>query len=456
MLEINCFKAYDIRGKLGLELNEKIAYRIGRAFGQHYNANKVVIGRDIRLSSEDLKNAFSKGLVDSGANVIDLGITGTEEVYFSTWDLNADGGIEITASHNPIDYNGIKMVGKGATPISSKTGLTAIKNLAEKNEFSIPEKQGIITHTSNLKNYISHILSYIDMNDISPMKIVLNSGNGSAVHVVDAIEKVFNDNSVPIDIIKIHHKYDGTFPNGIPNPLLKDNRQDTIDAIQKHKADLGVAWDGDFDRCFLFDENANFIEGYYIVGLLAKSFFQNNENAKIVHDPRLIWNTINIIEKLNGTAIQSPSGHSFMKETMRKHNADYGGEMSAHHYFKNFAYCDSGMIPWLLILGLLSKQRTSLSKLVNNMIQDFPSSGEINIVLKEPDTAINHIKKLYLEKSSSVDYMDGISMTFDDWRFNLRKSNTESVVRLNVESRGDIKLMSEKTTELLKILENLN
>lgn len=449
---LTCFKAYDIRGELGTQLTPDIVYNIGRAYGQYYQAKTVVVGRDIRLSSASLKDALAKGLMDAGTNVIDLGITGTEEVYFATDDLQADGGIEITASHNPMNYNGLKLVGKAATPISQNNGLLAIKELAQSQQFTHSTK-GSITRVSNLSNYINHLISYIDTTAITPQKILVNAGNGAAVHVIDAIENKFNELHLPIEFIKIHHRYDGNFPNGIPNPLLVENRTDTINAIKQTKADFGIAWDGDFDRCFLFDEQANFIEGYYIVGLLASAFLQKNNQATIIYDPRLNWNTLDIIQQYQGKAYQSQTGHSFVKETMRKYQADYGGEMSAHHYFKDFMYCDSGMIPWLLVLELICKQQTSLSNLVKNMIAKFPASGEINQVIAKPDEAIAMVQQHYLKSANKVDTTDGISMEFNNWRFNLRKSNTEPLVRLNVESRQDNQLMQAKTEEILQLLQ---
>mgnify|MGYP000859214216 FL=1 len=452
MSKLTCFKAYDIRGQLGTELNADIVYRIGRAFGQFLKPKNIVVGGDVRLTSKELKSAVTNGLLDSGVNVIDLGEVGTEEVYFATSFLKADGGIEVTASHNPMDYNGLKLVRAGSRPISADTGLADIKRLAEENNFPDITQRGTYKQQSVLGEYVEHLLSYIDLTKLKPMKLVINSGNGAAGHVIDAIEAQFKANHVPVEIVKVHNNPDGTFPHGIPNPILHENRQDTIDAVLAHKADMGIAFDGDFDRCFLFDEKGQFIEGYYIVGLLSQAFLQKHKGAKVIYDPRLVWNTIKLVEGNGGQAVMSKSGHSFIKEKMREVDAIYGGEMSAHHYFRDFNYCDSGMIPWLLVIELLCTTNKPLSELVGNSIDTFPSPGEINSKLTDATSAIARVRHAYEKNALSVNEIDGISIEFPNWRFNLRSSNTEPVVRLNLETRGDKKLMTEKTEEILALL----
>ncbi|EGR1041115.1 phosphomannomutase [Vibrio cholerae] len=457
MTELTCFKAYDIRGQLGTELDNDISYRIGRAYGQFLKSENdadktVVVGGDVRLTSEALKQALANGLMDAGVNVIDLGVTGTEEIYFATFHLGVDGGIEVTASHNPMDYNGMKLVREGSKPISGDTGLREIQALAEKNEFMDVEVKGNYKKVSLLQEYVDHLMSYITPANIKPMKLVINSGNGAAGHVIDELEKRFNALSVPLEIIKVHHEEDGNFPNGIPNPLLPECRADTAKAVKEHKADMGIAFDGDFDRCFLFDENGDFIEGYYIVGLLAEAFLQKEQGAKIIHDPRLSWNTIDVVTKAGGVPVMSKTGHAFIKERMRKEDAIYGGEMSAHHYFRDFAYCDSGMIPWLLVAELLSVKSMKLSETVSERIAAYPSSGEINSKLDNPKEAIARVLDAYQAEALVFNEIDGISLEFSDWRFNLRSSNTESVVRLNVESRNDEDLMENNTKAILEIL----
>jgi phosphomannomutase len=454
MNSLTCFKAYDIRGQLGEELNEDIAYRIGRAYGEYLKPKRIIVGGDVRLTSEALKFALANGLRDAGADVFDIGLSGTEEVYFATFHLKMDGGIEVTASHNPMNYNGMKLVRENAQPISGDTGLFAIKELAEVNNFAPVDesKRGSYQQISILNDYVDHLLGYIDTQALSPMKLVINSGNGAAGHVIDEIERRFKQDSVPVSFVKIHNQPDGEFPNGIPNPLLPECRADTAKAVLEHQADMGIAFDGDFDRCFLFDENATFIEGYYIVGLLAEAFLQTNPGAKIIHDPRLSWNTIDIVNQAGGIPVMSKTGHAFIKERMRKEDAVYGGEMSAHHYFRDFAYCDSGMIPWLLVAGLLSTKRKALSQLVGARMLAYPASGEINRKVERPNDVIERIRTVYQPDSISIDLTDGLSIEFDNWRFNLRTSNTEPVIRLNVESRGDASIMKTKTEELLTLL----
>ena len=453
--KLTCFKAYDIRGKLGSELNEDIAYRIGRAYGEYLKPQTMVVGGDVRLTSEALKLALARGLQDSGTNVIDIGLSGTEEIYFATSHLNVDGGIEVTASHNPMDYNGMKLVREKSQPISGDTGLRDIQRLAEENNFIDPESNncGSYTKTSTLEAYIEKLLSYIEFDNFTrPLKLVVNSGNGAAGHVIDALEEKFKKGNVALELIKVHHNPDGNFPNGIPNPLLPECRQDTTDAIIQHKADMGIAFDGDFDRCFLFDEHGRFIEGYYIVGLLAEAFLEKKPGSKIIHDPRLSWNTIDVVQKAGGVPVMSKTGHAFIKERMRQEDAVYGGEMSAHHYFRDFFYCDSGMIPWLLVAELLCIKAQTLSQLVNDRMQSYPASGEINSTIQDPDASIARVLSEYKSNALLVDHTDGISVEFDEWRFNLRSSNTEPVVRLNVESRGNHQLMKNRTEEILAIL----
>ena len=447
-MKIECFKAYDIRGRIPDQLNEEVAYRIGRAYVDFLKPGKVIVGRDVRLSSETMASALIRGLTEGGANVLDIGLCGTEEVYFATFHAKADGGIMVTASHNPADYNGMKLVREGARPISGDTGLNEIRELAEQGDFGSTETVGTIEAIEMRGPYLRHLLSYVDLATLRPLKVVVNAGNGCAGPVIDLLEK-----QLPLEITKICNEPDGTFPNGIPNPILPENRAITREAVLEHKAGLGIAWDGDFDRCFLFDEQGRFIEGYYIVGLLAEAFLARQPGAKIIHDPRLTWNTIDVVAEGNGQAIMSKTGHAFIKERMRAEDAVYGGEMSAHHYFKDFAYCDSGMIPWLLVVELMCSKRALLSQLVDERMQKYPASGEINRTLSDPAAAIAAVEEAYADGALVVDHTDGLSVDFEDWRFNVRMSNTEPVVRLNVESRGDEDLMRARTDELLQFLE---
>ena len=448
MEKITCFKAYDVRGRIPDQLNEDVAYRIGRAYAAFLQPKTVVVGEDIRLSSPGLRKALVRGLTDSGVDVKELGLCGTEVVYFATDHYDYDGGIMVTASHNPMDYNGLKFVREGSRPISADTGLQDIRELAEKNQFADAGKKGVVESIDWKGDYIQALLGYVDRDKLKPLKIVANPGNGGAGPIIDLLEE-----HLPFDFVRVNFEPDGTFPNGIPNPILPENRQATIDAVLEHKADFGMAWDGDYDRCFLFDETGRFIEGYYIVGLLAEAFLVKQPGAKIIHDPRLIWNTIDIVESCGGIAIQTKSGHAFIKERMREEDAIYGGEMSAHHYFRDFAYCDSGQIPWLLVAELISAKGKSLSSMLDERIARFPSSGEINFKVKDAAEAVKAVEEQYLPAAKSVDRTDGLSLEYDNWRFNLRASNTEPVLRLNLESRGDQKLMEEKTAEISAFLQ---
>ncbi|MGU3523406.1 colanic acid biosynthesis phosphomannomutase CpsG [Enterobacteriaceae bacterium C23F] len=454
MTKLTCFKAYDIRGKLGEELNEDIAWRIGRAYGEYLKPKTIVLGGDVRLTSESLKMALAKGLRDAGVDVLDIGLSGTEEIYFATFHLGVDGGIEVTASHNPMDYNGMKLVREGARPISGDTGLRDVQRLAEANDFPpvIESQRGSYQTIDLRKAYVDHLLGYIDTANLKPLKLVINSGNGAAGPVIDALEARFKALNLPVTFVKVHNTPDGNFPNGIPNPLLPECRADTRNAVIEHKADMGIAFDGDFDRCFLFDETGQFIEGYYIVGLLAEAFLEKQPGERIIHDPRLSWNTVDVVEAAGGTPVMSKTGHAFIKERMRQEDAIYGGEMSAHHYFRDFAYCDSGMIPWLLVTELLCLKGKTLGELVCDRMAAFPASGEINSKLAEPVSAIARVEQHFSQHALEIDRTDGISLAFEDWRFNLRSSNTEPVVRLNVESRGDASLMEARTKDILALL----
>jgi phosphomannomutase len=447
MTTLSCFKAYDVRGRVPDEINEDIAYRIGLAYAEIVKPRRVIVGHDIRLTSRQLCDAVSNGLRDAGVDVFDIGQCGTEEVYFATFHFKMDGGICVTASHNPKDYNGMKFVREGSKPISGDSGLKEIQALAEQNQFARAATRGKLETLQSSDAYIEHLLGYVDLSVLKPLKIVVNAGNGGAGAVVDLLEK-----RLPFQFVKLQHEADGNFPNGVPNPLEVHNRTVTSDAVRAHNADIGVAWDGDFDRCFLFDENGDFIEGYYIVGLLAEAFLRKQSGERVVHDPRLTWNTVDIVTSLGGEPVQSKTGHAFIKERMRKENAIYGGEMSAHHYFRDFAYCDSGMIPWLLVAGLISVGGKPLSALVGERMKAFPCSGEINNRVADPAALLKLIEERYASLAVGVDYTDGLSMTFENWRFNVRMSNTEPVVRLNVESRGDEALMQQKTDELLTMV----
>lgn len=444
---IPCFKAYDIRGKVPEDLNEELAFAIGQAYSSCFKPSVVAIGHDIRLSGLSLSNALAEGFLTAGVDVVDLGLCGTEEIYFAAFDMDVDGGIIVTASHNPADYNGMKFVKKGAVPVSGDTGLHDIENFVLSGQKIQAEQKGRLTRKDNRASYISHLFNYVDLKALKPLKLVVNAGNGCAGHVIDRLET-----QLPFSFIKIFHEPDGSFPNGVPNPLLPENRQITADAVRQHGADLGIAWDGDFDRCFFFDEKGEFVEGYYIVGLLAQALLKKWPGEKIIHDPRLTWNTVDVVKKGGGVPVMSKTGHAFIKERMRAEDALYGGEMSAHHYFRDFAYCDSGMIPWLLVAELLCVSGKTLSSMICEMLEAYPVSGEINNRVTDPDAVIRKVEERFGGECPEKDFTDGLSMSCENFRFNIRKSNTEPLLRLNVETRGDKDLLEKKTNELLAII----
>ena len=448
--ELTCFKAYDVRGKIPTELNESIAFLIGLAATEYLEASAIVIGYDVRHSSPGLVESLSRGISQAGAEVINIGLCGTEEIYFATNFLDTDGGIMVTASHNPADYNGMKIVGPGARPISMDSGLQEIKGLAEQLGSNISGDSSPTVHKQIRPDYIKKILSFVEVEHLRPLKVLVNAGNGCAGPAVDLIEKF-----LPFEFVKLNHEPDGTFPNGIPNPLLKENQTVTSDAVVEVGADLGIAWDGDFDRCFFFDENGQFIDNYYLIGMISQVLLEQEKGSNIIHDPRLIWNTREEVQNYGGHPIQSKAGHSFIKEKMREHTAIYGGEMSGHHYFKDFYFSDSGMIPWLLVTEIMSKTNQPLSELVLKRMQQYPISGEINIKVHRPEKLLEKIKNHYQTQSVSIDDIDGYSFDFDSWRFNLRMSNTEPLVRLNVETKADEKLLNRKTDEILDLIETL-
>ncbi|MDY6029517.1 MAG: phosphomannomutase [Acidaminococcaceae bacterium] len=443
------FKAYDVRGRYPEEVNEELAYRMGRIFSAMFAAEKVVVGHDIRLSGRTLTDALIEGLRHAGTKVIDIGQCGTEMIYFATAHLNADGGIMVTASHNPKEYNGMKLVRRDARPVSADTGLKEIGEMVVSSNFVhtlvAGKTLGELERYDILAEYIEHLLSYIDVATLRPLKIVANPGNGAAGPVVKELAK-----KLPCSFVYLQEEPDGSFPNGVPNPLLVHNRQVTAAAVLQEGADFGIAWDGDFDRCFFFDEKGNFIEGYYIVGLLAEAFLRKNSGAGIMYDPRLLWNTEDIVERCGGVPLRCKSGHAFMKEFMREHDVVYGGEMSSHHYFRDFSYCDSGMLPWLLIAELLSAGKKSLSAMVEERIKLYPCSGEINRKVENAAAVIEKVEKVYAD--GAIDRLDGLSVAYEEWRFNIRSSNTEPVLRLNLETKGDEKILQQKTAELLALI----
>ena len=441
----NCFGAYDIRGKFPEEINEELAYRIGAMFPKVIEAKRIAVGRDVRLSGANLLGALCKGLTDAGCDVFDIGVVGTEMIYFAVPNLTLDGGIMVTASHNPKDYNGMKFVGKNSEPLD-EIKFREFERLVKAGDKCVLGKKGTIKGISINYGYVKKILSYIDVGRLKPFKIVVNAGNGAAGYIIDEFAKY-----LPFEFVKLNCVPDGNFPHGVPNPLLPENQESTAEKVRSCGANLGVAWDGDFDRCFIFDEMGRFIDACYMIGFLAEAFLSKERGAKIVHDARAVWNIEDSVLSNGGQTVVCPAGHVFFKRKMREVKAVYGGELSAHHYFRDFYFCDSGMIPWLLITELMSKSGKKLSELLNGRVARFAVSEEVNIETNDTGRVIKTIKEMYADVGR-IQELDGISVEFDDWRFNLRASNTEPMLRLNVESRGNEELCRKKTEELREAL----
>ncbi|WP_316015331.1 phosphomannomutase [Roseobacter sp. HKCCA0434] len=455
-MTLSCFKAYDVRGKLGRDLDANVLRAIGQGLVAARGARSVVVGRDVRASSERLAAALIDGLTSAGADVRDIGLCGTEEVYFATDHYGADAGLCVTASHNPIDYNGVKLVGAGARPLSP-ADLDAVREAAEAAlaGFAPSPAPGDVTPADPRDAYVERVVSFVEPGALGPLKVLVNAGNGAAGPTFDRIAAALAKAGARVEWVRLHHAPDPSFPNGIPNPLLPENQPVTGDAVVAQGCDLGLAWDGDFDRCFFFDHEGRFVPGEYVVALLAGAFLARAPGATIVHEPRVEWATRAAIAAAGGRAVRARSGHAFMKAAMRDADAVYGGEMSAHHYFRRFMSCDSGMIPALLVLAHLSATGRGLADLVGEMRAAFPSSGEINFRVADAEAAIARVEARFGAEACARDDLDGMSLEFADWRLNLRRSNTEPLLRLNVETRGDAGLLAARVAELTALIEGM-
>jgi phosphomannomutase len=375
-------------------------------------------------------------------------------MYFATSHFGADGGIEVTASHNPIDYNGMKLVRAGSAPLDAATGLARIRALAEAGRFAAPAARGRRRPAQGARDaYVERVVSFVDPAALRPLRILVNAGNGAAGPTFDAIAEALAARGAPLDFLRMHHAPDPRFPNGIPNPLLPENRPATADAVVAGRADFGAAWDGDFDRCFFFDSAGGFVPGEYVVGLLAEAFLAKAPGAAIVHDPRVVWNVEDVVARAGGRAVASRTGHAFVKQALRDAGAVYGGEMSAHHYFRDFVCCDSGMIPLLLVAELVSRRGRPLGEILAARMEAFPSSGEINFRVADAGAAMARVRAALEPEAQGRSDLDGLSLAFGDWRFNLRSSNTEPLLRLNVEARGDAALVERGVARLRALIE---
>ena len=446
---MNLFKRYDIRGRLGIDLDEGVAHRIARAFASVTGAGSVVLARDSRDSSPTLADAVAKGLMAQGVRVLDLGLAGTEEMYFATAHLGAGGGIMVTASHNPKDYNGMKLVGPGAVPLSD-ADFARLRELTLSDPDRLPG--GAVEDASAARAaYVAHVARLVG--PVGPLRVLVNSGNGAAGPTLDALAEGLAARGAGLDLVRLNHDPDGSFPNGVPNPLLPENRPQTEAAVRAAGADFGVAFDGDFDRCFLFDGAGRFVEGEHVVALLARAQLALHPGAAIVHDPRVLWAVQDTVARAGGRSVLAPTGHVFLKAAMRREGAVYGGEMSAHHYFRDFMCCDSGMIPWLLVAGLMTRTGASLAEMARDLRRDYPSSGEINFTVSDTAALVARVHAALGPRARGEDRTDGLSLDFGDWRLNLRASNTEPLLRLNVEARGDAGLVAEGVARVRALIE---
>ena len=445
------FKSYDIRGVYPQDFNEDAAYLITQAFIKLHQPKKVVLGRDVRESGKSLFNSALKAFLDAGVNVVDIGIVSTDEFYFAVGSLPVDGGITISASHNPREYNGMNFCKKSAEPISSESGLYDIRDLAIKDKSLIKSfKKGIVVKQDVTNDFLKMVISYVDLSILKPIKIVANGNFGIDVVL---LKKAVAAYKLPINIIPLNEKPDGTFPKGPPNPLLPENRKEFLDLILKEKADLGVSWDADGDRCFFADEKGNFIEGYFATAILAQEILKKYPKSKVIIDPRLVWATKEAITKAGGIPITCKPGMTVIAGKMKKVGAVFGGEMSSHFYFKDNFYRDNGLIPLFLILEMMAKYNKTLSELVKPFTSKYFTPGEINFETHRKAEIIAAFEEKF--KDGKVEHIDGFSVEFPLWRLNLRKSNTEPLLRLNLEARSE-KLMKQKKEELVSFIKNMS
>ena len=449
------FKAYDIRGTYPSEINEQDMYKIAKAYCDFVKPKEVVIGCDIRLSSPSMKQSAIKAVTDQGIKVIDVGEISTDMLYFAVSNYGYAGGFSITASHNPKEYNGAKFVREESRPISSDTGLFEIRDLVLQDAAEIAslelteENLKLVENRNILDDYIAKIKTFADFSKFKKFRVVANPNFGVGGRAIDKLLE-----NTDIEIVKLNWESDGNFPKGRPDPLIPENREEIAKLVVEKGADFGVAWDADADRCFFFTEKGEFIEGYFITALLGKIFLEKNPGQKILHDPRLIWALQDVAKENGGTDIVNKSGHAFIKERMRKDDVLFGGEMSAHYYFRDYFYCDNGLIPFVMMLEFLSGQEKTLSEIMHEMFWNkYFVSGEINNEVADVKTKLEQAREQYCVGAKNVDEIDGISIEFEDWRFNLRGSNTEPVIRLNVEAKSK-ELMEEKRDELLKLIRN--
>ncbi len=446
MLDPAVFKAYDIRGLYEAELDEDGAYRVGRAYVEHFEPRVIAVGRDMRLSSPTMAAAFIEGAADGGADVRDIGLVGTEMVYFAVVELGLDGGACITASHNPKEYTGMKIVRRGALPVGGDSGLAEIRARALA-ELRPVEKRGEVRPEDIWPGFVEKVLSFIDLDSIRPLRVVVDAANGMAGTMLPPVLERLPQ----LEVVRCFFEPDGTFPNHEPNPLLPENREFIVARTRQENAGLGVAFDGDADRCFFVDDAGEFVPGDFITALLAQSVLEREPGAKVIYDVRASRAVPETIEQAGGIPLVNRVGHAFIKQRMRKESAAFGGEVSAHYYFRDFSQADSGVVPFLLMVELLSRRGTSLSELLAPFRERFFLTGEINTPVADVPLKLQELKERYSADGGRISHLDGLSVDFDDWHFNVRPSNTEPLLRLNLEALGQ-SLMEEKRDEVLALI----
>ena len=440
------FKAYDVRGLYEAEIDEDAAYRIGRAYVEHFEPRSIAVGRDMRVSSSTMAAAVIEGARDAGADVADIGLVGTEMVYFAVDSLGLDGGICVTASHNPKEYTGLKIVRRGALPVGGDSGLTEIRDRALAGSWA-PAARGEVRAQDVWPGFVDKVLSFVDESAIRPLKVVIDAANGMAgVMLPPVLERL-----PQLDVVRCYFEPDGTFPNHEPNPLLPENREFIVRETRAHGADLGVAFDGDADRCFFVDDRGEFVPGDFVTALLARSILAREPGAKVIYDVRASWAVPRAIVEAGGEPLVNRVGHAFIKHRMRKERAAFAGEVSAHYYFRDFSQADSGVVPFLLMLELLSRSEQPLSHILEPFRSRYHLTGEINTPVADAPLVLQELKERYAAQGGRVSHLDGLSVEFDDWHFNVRPSNTEPLLRLNLEALSQ-ELMDEKRDEVLSLI----
>jgi phosphomannomutase len=446
VLDPSVFKAYDVRGIHPTELDEDGAYRIGRGYVEEFEPRTVAIGRDTRLSSPSMATAAIEGAADGGADVLDLGLVGTEMVYYAVGDLGLDGGICVTASHNPPNYTGMKIVRRGARPVGGDSGLDRVRRRAEAG-FDDVRRRGTVREEDVWAGFVEKVLSFVDEAGFRPLRIVVDAANGMAGTMLPPVLERLPQ----LDVVRCYFEPDGSFPNHEPNPLLPENRAFIVEKTRSEGAQLGVAYDGDADRCFFVDDTGEFVPGDFVTALLARAMLAKEPGAKIIYDVRASWAVPRAIEEAGGVPLINRVGHAFIKDRMRKEDALFAGEVSAHYYFRDFSQADTGVVPFLVMLELLSQSDRPLSELLAPYRERYFLTGELNTPVADVALKLQEIKERYTAAGGRISHLDGISVDFDDWHFNVRPSNTEPLLRLNLEALSE-PLMEEKRDEVLELI----